>query len=414
MKYGCIGEHLKHSFSAEIHNSLASNPYEIREVAREELDAFMTARDFSAINVTIPYKEDVIPHLCWQSEQAKSIGAVNTIVQREGQLYGYNTDFFGMSDLIHRVGVELGGKKVAVLGTGGTSRTAVAVARAMGAREILRVSRTVREGAVTYDALNEAHTDVEVMINTTPCGMYPSPNATPVELGAFPHLEGVIDAIYNPLRPQLILDAQRRGIRAEGGLYMLVAQAVRASEIFLDCTYDADVCESVYRKILCQKENIVLTGMPASGKSTVGKCLAKRMGREFFDLDEEIVREAGRTIPEIFADEGEGAFRDLESRVLRERLAQKNGIVLATGGGAILRDENVDQLRRNGRLYFLDRPLELLLPTADRPLAKDADMIRRRYGERYDRYCATADCRINGAGSVEEVAQMIEKDFNRV
>lgn len=414
MKYGCIGEHLKHSFSAEIHNSLASNPYEIREVAREELDAFMTARDFSAINVTIPYKEDVIPHLCWQSEQAKSIGAVNTIVQREGKLYGYNTDFFGMSDLIRRVGVELSGKKVAVLGTGGTSRTAVAVAHAMGAREILRVSRTAREGAITYETLYERYADVEVIINTTPCGMYPNPDATPVAIDAFAGLEGVIDAIYNPLRPQLILDAKKRGIRAEGGLYMLVAQAVRASEIFLDRTYDAGVCDSVYHKILCQKENIVLTGMPASGKSTVGKCLADRLGRAFFDLDEEIVRVAGRTIPEIFASEGEGAFRDLEARVLREHLAQKNGIVLATGGGAILRDENVDQLRRNSRIYFLDRPLELLMPTEDRPLASSADMIRRRYEERYDRYCTTADHRIDGAGSVEEVAQTIKKDFESI
>ncbi len=414
MKYGCIGEHLKHSFSAEIHNALASNPYEICEVARTDLDAFMTARDFLGINVTIPYKEDVIPYLARQSEQAAQIGAVNTVVNRAGLLYGYNTDFFGMSDLIARVGVELRGKKVAVLGTGGTSRTAVAVARARGAREILRVSRTAREGAITYEALNEQHTDTEIIINTTPCGMYPNPNATPVDIGAFPRLEGVIDAIYNPLRSQLILDAKKRGIPAEGGLYMLVAQAVRASEIFLDRTYDTGTCERVYQNILRQKENVVLTGMPASGKSTVGKRLAARLGRDFFDLDEEIVKAAGCPIPDIFAKDGEGAFRELEARVLREELAQKNGIVLATGGGAILRDENVDQLRRNGWIYFLDRPLKMLLPTEDRPLASDADMIRRRYGERYERYCATADCRVDGAGSAEAVAEMIKKDFESI
>lgn len=411
MKYGCIGEHLGHSFSKEIHLALSSNPYVIREIPREDLNAFMTEGDFSGINVTIPYKEDVIPHLFWMSEQARSIGAVNTIVKKEGKLYGYNTDFFGMSDLIRRIGVELSGKKVAVLGTGGTSRTAVAVAEAMGAARVLRVSRTAREGAIDYVTLARCYSDTQVLINTTPCGMFPNPNATPVAIGDFPYLEGVIDAIYNPLRPQLVLDAKKRGVPAEGGLYMLVAQAVRASEIFLNCTYEKEVTERVYQKILRQKENIVLVGMPASGKSTVGRALAKRLDREFFDLDEEIVREAGCSIPEIFERKGESAFRDLEAFVLRERLAQKNGIVLATGGGAILRDENVDQLRRNGRIYFLDRPLAMLLPTEDRPLGNSVEAIRRRYEERYDRYCSVADCRIDGSGSVEEVARLIEKEF---
>lgn len=411
MKYGCIGEHLGHSFSAEIHRLLSQNPYEIREVARDALNGFMNERDFCGINVTIPYKEDVIPHLCWMSEQAEQIGAVNTIVNRAGKLYGYNTDFFGMGALIRRVGGELCGKKVAVLGTGGTSRTAVAVANAMGAREILRVSRTEKDGCIPYEVLYKKHADVEFIINTTPCGMFPSPNAKPVEVSLFPKLTGLIDAIYNPLRPQLVLDAKERGIPAEGGLYMLVAQAVKASEIFLDCTYSRQTVEQVYHSVLRQKENVVLTGMPASGKSSVGKRLAELLNREFFDLDEQIVKMAGCSIPEIFANEGEDAFRELEACVLREQLAQKNGIVLATGGGAILRDENITQLRRNGRLYFLDRPLQMLLPTEDRPLASSAEAIKKRYEERYARYCATADCRIDGAGSVEDVAQCIRKDF---
>ena len=411
MKYGCIGEHLGHSFSKEIHQALSDNPYVIREIPREDLNAFMAEGDFLGINVTIPYKEDVIPHLFWMSEQAQSIGAVNTVVKKEGKLYGYNTDFFGMSDLIRRIGVELRGKKVAVLGTGGTSRTAVAVAEAMGAARILRVSRTARDGAIDYATLARRYSDTQVLINTTPCGMFPNPNATPVAIGDFPYLEGVIDAIYNPLRPQLVLDAKKRGVPAEGGLYMLVAQAVRASEIFLNCTYEKEVTERVYQKILRQKENVVLAGMPASGKSTVGRALANRLGREFFDLDEEIVKEAGCSISKIFEKVGESGFRDLESRVLRDCLAQKNGIVLATGGGAILRDENVDQLRRNGRIYFLDRPLSMLLPTQDRPLGNSAEAIKKRYEERYDRYCSVADCRIDGSGSVDEVVSLIEKEF---
>ena len=414
MEYGCIGEHLGHSFSAEIHHALSTHPYVIREVERDELDEFMQERDFCGINVTIPYKEDVIKHLFYMSSQAQKIGAVNTIVNREGRLYGYNTDFFGMSDLIRRTGVELAGKKVVILGTGGTSRTAVAVAHALGAREVLRVSRQAREDAITYDTLAMAHTDAEILINTTPCGMYPRAGEVPVDIADFPRLEGVIDAIYNPLRPQLILEAQKRGIPASGGLYMLVAQAVRASEIFLECAYPEKVTEGVYHKILRQKENVVLTGMPSCGKSTVGKVIARRLGRELFDLDEEIVKAAGKSIPEIFEESGEAFFRALETRVLKEALSQKNGIVLATGGGAVLKDENIDLLKRNGRIYFLDRPLSMLLPTGDRPLSSSEAALKRRFEERYDRYLATADCRIDGAGTPDEVADLIAKDFEGI
>ncbi len=414
MQYGLIGEKLGHSFSAEIHQKLKSNPYTLCEISRDEIEAFFCKKDFSAINVTIPYKTTVIPYLSHISEQAKAIGAVNTVVNRGGELWGYNTDFFGMQALIEHAGILLKGKKIAILGTGGTSKTARAVAVALGAREILTVSRTAGEGAITYDELTATHSDVEVVINTTPVGMYPNTEASPVDISAFTGLEGVIDAIYNPLRTQLVLNAQKRDIKAEGGLYMLVAQAVRASELFLDCTYEKGITESIYQTLLQQTENVVLSGMPASGKSTVGKCLSKVLNREFFDLDEEIVRATGRSIPEIFATNGETAFRDLETRILREVLSNKKGIVLATGGGAILRDENIDLLRRNGKIYFIDRPLEALLPTSDRPLASSAEAIRRRYEERYDRYCTTADCHINGDGSIDEVAERIRKDFENL
>ncbi len=411
MKYGCIGEHLGHSFSAEIHHALSDEPYEICEVPREELDLFMKQHAFCGINVTIPYKESVISYMAWMSEQATAIGAINTIVNRDGLLYGYNTDFFGMRALILRAGINMEGKKVAVLGTGGTSRTAVAVAYAMGAHTVFRVSRTGKDGAINYDTLQEQHSDIQVLLNTTPCGMYPNPNASPVSLERFPALEGVVDAIYNPLRSQLILEADRRGICATGGLFMLVAQAVRASELFLNRTYASDTAERIYQKILRQKENVVLIGMPASGKSSVGKALADRMHRPFFDLDAEIVKVAGCSVSEIFQRDGEEAFRNLEAKVLREQMAQKNGIVLATGGGTVLREDNVMQLKQNGRTYFLDRPLELLLPTADRPLASSVDAIRQRYRERYTRYCNCADVCIDGSGSVETVVNLIEKEW---
>ena len=411
MQYGLIGEKLGHSFSAEIHACLKSNPYTLIELSQEEVEAFLLAKDFSAINVTIPYKTTVIPYLSHISEGAKAIGAVNTVVNRAGELWGYNTDFYGLQALAEHAGITLKNKKVAILGTGGTSKTALAVAGFLGAKEILVVSRKAGEGVITYDELTEKHSDVEVLINTTPVGMYPNTEASPVDISAFSNLSGVIDAIYNPLRTKLILDAQKRGVPAEGGLYMLVAQAVRASELFLDIIYEEGTAERIYIELLNKTENIVFSGMPGAGKSTVGKLLAKEMGRAFFDLDEEIVRATGRSIPDIFATDGESAFRDIETRVLCEVLANQKGIVLATGGGAILRDENIDLLHRNGKIYFVDRPIESLLPTADRPLASSAEAIRHRFEERYDRYCKTADCRIDADASIEEVAYRIRKEF---
>lgn len=411
MQYGLIGQKLGHSFSKEIHEMLKSNPYTLTELEPEELDAFFKAKNFSAINVTIPYKTTVIPYLSHIDKSAKEIGAVNTIVNRDGELWGYNTDFYGLSTLIKHAKITLQNKKVAILGTGGTSKTALAVANFLGAKEILLVSRQAGEGVITYQELLKAHPDTQVLINTTPVGMYPNTEAAPVDISRFSNLSGVIDAIYNPLRTQLVLDAKRRGIPAEGGLYMLVAQAVRASELFLGCTYEPDTAERIYLELFKNTENIVLSGMPGAGKSTVGKLLANQMERAFFDLDEEIVRASGRTIPEIFATDGEPAFRELETRVLRELLANQKGIVIATGGGAVLKDENIDLLHRNGKIYFIDRPLGELLPTEDRPLASSKEDICKRYGERYERYCATADYRIDADATAGEVAHRIRKEF---
>lgn len=416
MEYGCIGERLGHSFSAQIHSLLADYRYELCEVEPARLGEFMMERRFRGINVTIPYKEQVIPYLDWIDDAAKRIGAVNTVVNRDGRLYGYNTDFYGMKSLIEYMGMDLRGKRVAVLGTGGTSRTARAVAEYLGALEVLTVGRRQKEGAIDYATLQREHADVEVLINTTPCGMYPYPNgnentpAAAVNVADFPNLCGVADAVYNPLRPRLILDASEGGIRAEAGLYMLVAQAVRACEIFLDTAFEAGKVECVWKQILREKQNLVLIGMPGSGKSTVGSLLASRLGRRFLDTDALIEEKAGKTIPQIFSEDGEAYFRDLEAEVI-ESVASENGLVIATGGGAILRRENCRALKRNGRLYFLDRPLCDLLPTDDRPLASSADAIKKRYGERYSLYCAVADHRVAVAGDAESVASEIEKEF---
>ena len=412
MKYGCIGEHLGHSYSKEIHAALSDYEYEIREVEREALDSFLSARDFLAINVTIPYKEAVIPHLSHIDKTAKDIGAVNTVVNRAGKLYGYNTDFFGMSALISHAKISLKDKKVAILGTGGTSKTAAAVAKSLGAREIIKVSRSAHDGAVSYSDLYENHSNTDIIINTTPVGMYPKIDASPIDISRFPKLCGVIDAIYNPLRSRLVLSARERGIAAEGGLYMLVAQAVRASEIFLDIEYPLGTVERVYSDVLKSKENIVLIGMPSSGKSTVGKILSDVLGRDFIDTDDLVTENAGMSIPNIFEKYGEKYFRNIESSaVLNASLISSR--VIATGGGVPLREENVTALKQNGKIYFLDRSPELLTPTSDRPLSKDKAAIEERYRERYPIYSGKSDKKIDADGKTREVAEKILEDFRK-
>ncbi len=410
MQYGCIGEHLTHSFSAEIHTALSDYQYELKEIPMGELSDFMTAKKFKAINVTIPYKQDVIPFLKEVNDTAATIGAVNTIVNRNGELYGYNTDFSGLSALIKRAKIDLFGKKVLIFGTGGTSNTAAAVAKHMGAASVYKVSRTEKPDALTYDAVKALHTDADILINTTPLGMFSREQGMPVDPTIFPNLSGVVDAIYNPLRTEFVLKAREMGVAAAGGLYMLVMQAVLASEIFLDTTYDAAVTEWVYNRIRADKENIVLTGMPASGKTTVGKLLAEKLGRTFIDTDAEIERETGLTPSEIFAEQGEAAFRDIESAVIA-RLADRNGVVIATGGGAVLRPENVRALKANGRLFFLNRSPELLIPTADRPTALTKEAIIERYVERFATYMTTADIAIPADDAPACVADLVERRF---
>ena len=409
-EYGCIGETLKHSFSKEIHNSLADYDYQLIEIPRSALADFIKKPTFKAINVTIPYKEAVIPYLYEIDSHAREIGAVNTVVNKGGRLYGYNTDFYGMRALISHAGVGLENKKVAILGTGGTSKTAYAVAKSLNAQSILKVSRRETEGAVTYTELYEKHSDTEIIINTTPLGMYPNVFDKPVNLSPFKNLCGVIDAVYNPIRTPLITEAKKRGIAAEGGLYMLVSQAVRASEIFLDTEYPSKTAEKIYKKLLSKKENITLIGMPSCGKSTVGSLLAKALKREFIDTDKLIEKNEGKSIPEIFSSYGEKHFRDAEEMAVRS-VAPLSDKVIATGGGAILRESNVDALRQNGKIYFIDRPLGDLMPTDDRPLSSDAESIKKRYEERYSLYTAYADKIISADCTAEEVVTKILEDF---
>lgn len=410
MKCGLIGRKLGHSYSCQIHHAIADYSYDLWELEPEQLAPFLQKGDFAGVNVTIPYKQQVIPYLDDLSDTARAIGAVNTIVNRSGRLYGDNTDLAGMIALIRRLGLELHGKKVLILGTGGTSKTARAAAQQLGAAEVYRLSRSGREDAVTYEEARRLHGDAAVLINTTPCGMYPAVEDCPLDPADFPRLEGVVDAVYNPLRTNLVLAARERGIPAQGGLYMLAAQAVYAGALFRGCQAAQADIDLAYRTVLRQVENIVLIGMPSAGKTTVGQLLARRTGKKFTDTDTLAEQRIGMTIADYFRTSGEDAFRAREQETVAE-VSAAGGQIIATGGGAILRRENLTALRRNGLLVFLDRPIEQLTATVDRPLASDREALRRRYEERYALYRAAADVYIKNDGSPEEAADQIERQW---
>lgn len=407
MQYGLLGRKLGHSFSKEIHNFLGDYDYKMIEKEPEEIESFMK-EDFKAINVTIPYKETVIPYLYEISEDAKKIGSVNTIVRKNGRLYGYNTDFAGFLGMLQKAEIDVKNKKVLILGTGGTSKTAYAVCKSENAKEVFKVSRTKSEETVSYDEAYEKHGDAEIIINTTPLGMFPDNEKTAIDIDKFEKLEGVVDVIYNPLETPILTKARKRNIKFTDGLYMLVRQAVKASELFFDKKYGEEVTDKVYNRILSQKRNIVLVGMPSCGKTTVGKILANSTNRKLVDTDEEIIKQIKTEISDFFEKFGEDEFRKIESEVVKE-VAKQSGIIISTGGGAILKEKNVDYLKQNGIVYFLDRPLEKLMPTSDRPTANSFEQIKKRYEERYQKYIDCANYVLKIDDNEKEVANEIER-----
>ena len=412
MEYGLIGEKLGHSYSKEIHAQIADYDYILKEIPKNELNAFMTAKDFKGINVTIPYKQDVIPFLDYVDENAKEIGAVNTIVNRNGKLYGYNTDFIGLKRLILSQNLNLSGKKVLILGTGGTSHTARTVAKSLNAKEILIVSRSKSENTITYEEAQNEHIDAQLILNTTPCGMFPNIEGCPIELSSFTQLQGLVDVIYNPLRTNLVLAAQEKKIKAQGGLYMLVQQAIAAAELFFDQELFNSRGDTIYKNLLGKKQNIVLTGMPGSGKSTVGKEIAKRLNMILFDTDKEILRITGKAPSQIITEEGEEKFRQIESDVCKE-LSLKNNVIISTGGGAVLKKENIIHLKHNGKIFFIDRDLENICPTENRPLSNSKDKLEALYKVRYPIYTSTADFHIKSDNNIQNTVQSIITAFTQ-
>ena len=400
MKCGLLGEKLGHSYSPQIHALLSDYSYSLFEKQPEELENFLKQGDFHGLNVTIPYKKAVIPYLDELSPVAARLGAVNTVVRREdGSLIGHNTDYFGFKTTVEASGLKPKGKKTLVLGSGGASNTAVAVMEEMGSQVIV-VSRS---GENNYDNL-EKHRDAAIIVNATPVGMYPNVDRSPLSLEQFPALDGVLDLIFNPARTRLLQEAEDRGLVAVNGLLMLVAQAKESAEWFTDSGIDDNKIEAIHRQLQDQMENIVLVGMPGCGKSTVAKRLAKLTGKELVDADAQIVATAGMSIPEIFAQGGEEAFRKLETQVLAQ-LGKRSGIILATGGGCVTREQNYPLLHQNGRIIWLKRDIAKL-PTNGRPISQAND-LGKLYAARRPLYEAFADQVIDNNGTIQEAAEQI-------
>ncbi len=403
--YGLLGEHLPHSFSPQIHKALGNDNYNLFEIAPKNLEKFMCEKNFKGINVTIPYKKAVIPYLDEISPEAKKVGAVNTIVIRNGKLFGYNTDYFGFEYLLRKSKIDIHNKKILVFGSGGASATVQAVLHDKGAKEIVVLSQN---GNDNYVNMYIKHTDADVIVNTTPVGMYPDNLNTLVDLDRFPNLSGVLDVVYNPLKTRLILDAEKRNIPSSAGLSMLVAQAKKAHEIFFDTIIDNKICEQIERSLTLQMCNIVLIGMAGCGKSTIGKRLAQLLKKDFIDTDEMIVNTENKPIPEIFAEKGEDYFRWCENVAVNIAGKEKSQII-ATGGGVVTRPENYNSLKQNGIIIFINRDVQLLA-TDGRPLSQ-MHGVKTLYEKRMPLYRQFADIEVDGNGTIDEVANRIVKEM---
>ena len=398
MKYGLIGEKLGHSYSCQVHRALGNPDYVLKEIAPDALGDFLRARDFAGLNVTIPYKQAVIPYVDALTDTAREVGAVNTLYfDASGALWGDNTDVYGFCTMLE--GIDVRGKKALVLGSGGTSHTACYALRALGAGDCIVVSR---RGAVNYENVYSLHADAEVIVNATPVGMFPNNGARPIDIRRFPRLCAVADVIYNPARTALLQDADALGIPRAGGLSMLVAQAARSVERFSGRALGEEAWRGALSQVAASLRGVALVGMPGCGKSTIAQAVAQELGRACVDLDAEIEREAGKSIPEIFAQEGEAAFRAAETCAAKQ--FSRENAVLATGGGCVLRAENVQALRANSLVVWLKREIGQL-PREGRPLS--AGNLYEMAQKRAPYYRAASDVQIENRGSVEEVAAAV-------
>ena len=408
MEYGLIGEKLTHSFSKEIHQKIRDMIYELHPLSKEDFKSFMEQRSFKAINVTIPYKEMVIPYLDWIDSAALDIGAVNTIVSENKKLKGYNTDCYGVEYLLSSHNINVCGSTVAVLGSGGTSKTCSYVMKKHGAKQIYIVSRNKNEKSINYDELYSMEKEIDIIINTTPVGMYPNLGERPVDLSKFSKLRGVVDVIFNPLRTNLICQAKYLDIPCCGGLEMLVAQAVYANQIFFKESIDKEIIQQIYHDISKEKKNIVLIGMPTCGKTTIGKILSSQLNKKFYDIDAMIVEKCKMPISEIFRLYSEDYFRDAESEICQELSTAVNSVI-SCGGGVVKRIENMFSLGGNGDVFYIDREMSLLKSEPDRPLGNNIEKLKNLYNERYCLYRRYSDFQISNNSSLEDAVEKIKE-----
>ena len=408
MEYGLIGSNLTHSFSKYLHEEFLNTNYELKSLSKEELDDFFSKKDFKGINVTIPYKKEVIKYLDELDESVVKTNTCNCIVNDNNRLKGYNTDYFGFKFLIEENDIKVFNRKVAILGSGGTFNTVKCLMHDLGAKEVYCISREKREDTYTYEELYDL--GVELLINATPKGMYPNNYESNIDLDKFSNLGVVIDVIFNPLKTKLVLDAKKRGIKAVGGLQMLVAQGIRANELFTNKIYSYEDIRSIYFDINVNKFNIVLIGMPMSGKTTLGKMLASAFNKEFVDIDKEIVNRENKSINEIFSLYGEDYFRRKEKELYKE-YAKKNGLIISTGGGIVKNIESIERLKENGVVIFVDRKVEKMIFNDKRPLSKTKEDIIKLYNERYNLYLKNSDKKINNNGSKKKAVINIVEAF---
>lgn len=414
MRYGLIGEKLGHSFSKDIHERIADYTFDLIPLEKDDFKDFMERKEFAAINVTIPYKKDVIPYLDEMDEHAKAIGAVNTIVNTNGKLKGYNTDFTGFLYMVKKHNVHMANKKVLIIGNGGASAAIQAVVKHEQAKEILIVDVVKGNGAITYDEMFCNHLDAQVIINTSPIGMYPRIGNAPIDITMFHMCEAVMDVIYNPILTRLCLEAKERGIKHVNGLEMLIGQAKQAVEFFLNKKIPDDVIDEIYQDMLHERCNIILIGMPSAGKTTIGKMLAQRMNKEFVDLDDAIIKKAGMSIPEIFKLSGEAGFRVIETEVSIE-LAKCNNKIIATGGGTVKHKVNMKYLRQNGITIFIDRDINKLISSdPNRPLSSSREALQQLYTERSSLYREYASYIAVNNSDMEETVNDIEQAYLRI
>lgn len=404
-KLGLIGYPLGHSWSSPIHEYFIHQKYDLYELKEEEVVSLLRSKDFDGLNVTIPYKETVIPYLDEIDPAAKEIGAINCIVNKNGKLHGYNTDYQGFKDMLIANGFDVKGKNVALLGSGGASKACRKALDDLGANTFI-ISRTPRDKMISYQELYEREKEFSVIVNATPVGMKPNQDDMPIDLDRFTNLEGVVDIIANPIRTRLLFEAYEKGLKTCGGFEMLVRQAFVADEFFFDHKFDEKEIEPCINHVLKEKRNIVLIGMPTSGKTTVAEEVSRKTGHTWIEMDNELVKEFGTSIKDVFATKGEGYFRKQETE-LSKKLQDKENCIISCGGGIIKNRENMRYLRENGVVIWLDRSVDKLYGTSSRPLSQDHDAIAKLYEERKDLYDHYSDIHVDNNGPLEETINKI-------